>query len=72
MIQVILRSKTAHGYYGSLSLKKRRQWLYDFLHDLESTVSEQHIKNAYYQEFSLQPYAGFFLTFLLFEDHCEN
>lgn len=52
-------------------MKKRRTWLYDFLHNLES-VHNPTLLSTYQEEFSLQPYAGNFLTFLLFEDHCEN
>ncbi|CDW84307.1 UNKNOWN [Stylonychia lemnae] len=70
LIQVILRSKTAHSFYGSLSIKKRKEWLYEFLHSLEQQPEQ--IIATYYQEFTLQPYTGFFLTFLLFEELSEN
>ena len=33
-IKLILKSKTAWGYYGTLSFKKRKEWLYKFAQDL--------------------------------------
>lgn len=35
MVKEALRSKTAHAFYGSLSLKKRKEWHYNFLHDIK-------------------------------------
>lgn len=34
VIQIVLRSKTAHTYYFSMSDKKRQKWLYDFVRNL--------------------------------------
>lgn len=34
-ISVVLKSKTAWSFYGALSPKKRREWLYNFVHDLD-------------------------------------
>jgi hypothetical protein len=70
LIQVILRSKTAHAFYGALSLKKRKEWLFNFNHSLENLPRS--IVQAYQNEFSAQPYCGFYLFFLLFEDLSEN
>jgi len=30
-----LRSKTAHSFFGSMSIKKRKEWVYELLHSLE-------------------------------------
>eukprot|EP00347_Sterkiella_histriomuscorum_P010472 403376151 len=70
IVQVIMRSKTAHAFYGSLSIKKRKEWIYEFSHNVEQLPEP--IQQAFYQELSLQPYCGFFLFFLLFEDKSEN
>ena len=36
MGQSILRSRTAHAYYGSLSFIKRDDWIRNLAYDLES------------------------------------
>ena len=36
MAQSILRSRTAHAYYGTLSLKKRFEWIKNLAYDLEA------------------------------------
>ena len=33
VISIVLRSKTAHTFYMSMSHKKRRDWLYNFVRD---------------------------------------
>lgn len=72
MVKEVLRSKTAHAFYGSMSLKKRKEWLYNFLHDIKRFESVPLFMSAYFNEFSIQPYAGNFYFFLLLEDMTEN
>ena len=36
MAQAILRSRTAHAFYGSLSAKKRADWIRNLAYDLEA------------------------------------
>lgn len=57
MIEAILKSRTAHAMYGNLSVKKRREWIYNLANDLSSTQDKGHmmpqIKQAYFKELSM-------------------
>jgi hypothetical protein len=72
LIKEVLRSKSAHAFYGSMSIKKRKEWHYNFLHNIKRFESEPLILSTYFTEFTLQPYSGMFYFFLLFEDLTEN
>ena len=72
MITVVLRSKTAHAFYGALSFRKRKQWLYKMANDLDKYERFQEIKSVYFREFSAVPYSGTFLFYLLFEDRLAS
>jgi hypothetical protein len=72
LIKEVLRSKSAHAFYGSMTIKKRKEWHYNFLHNIKRFESEAMIISTYYTEFTLQPYSGMFYFFLLFEELTEN
>lgn len=53
----------------SMSLKKRNDWLLDYIRQLASNVEECAPLLA---PFTMQPYAGMFLYYLLFEEFCSD
>ncbi len=72
LIKEVLRSKSAHAFYGSMSLKKRKQWNYKFCQNIKRYESEPLILSAYFNVFTQQPYYGMLYFFLLFEDVTEK
>lgn len=74
VVQIVLRSKTAHTFYFSMSFKKRKRWLADFVRNLQSQLGGQHpeVLDSYLAELALQPYSGNLLFHLIFEDFTEN
>jgi hypothetical protein len=47
VVSIVLKSKTAWAFFGSLTPKKRKKWLYNFCHDLDKIANSQ-VKQAYY------------------------
>ena len=43
-IPIVLCSKTAFSFYGTLSFKKRRDWLFDFCHTLTTEISNLQVR----------------------------
>lgn len=74
VVGLVLRSKTAWVFWGSMSSKKRTTWMENFLGDMESHIfsKNEDVRKAYEQEFCQQPYAGTFLFYLLFNDFSEK
>ncbi len=71
LIPSVLRSRSAFAFFGSKSVKKRKEWFSDFCNGL-SRIPDEKVREVYFQEFTLQPYAGFFLFFLLLEDRSSE
>jgi hypothetical protein len=75
LTQAILRSRTAHSFYGTLSLKKRTEWIRNLVYDLEGDglrAAPGPFKECLRMELTMQPYCGAFLFFSLFEDFSDD
>jgi|LauGreDrversion4_2_1035121.scaffolds.fasta_scaffold132824_2 hypothetical protein len=75
MAQAILRSRTALAFFGSLSAKKRDDWVRNLAYDLEAEGMREVPKvfrESVLAELCQQPYAGSYLFFLIFEDFSDN
>lgn len=69
----MFRSKTCRSIFGSLTSKKQREWINNFVAEIESSldVTDQKclaIKQVTLTELTNQPYAGQFLIYQLFEE----
>ena len=78
IIPIVLRSETMHTYFKSLSYKKRKAWLSEFIMDATTSnidpdnSEHKKIAQTFRLELTKQPYAGVYLFHLLFEEFADN
>ena len=73
VIRIFFRSKTCKSIFGGLSARKQKEWIYEFVNEIESSfirkdIRETAIKSITLQELTNQPYCGPFLMYQLFEE----
>lgn len=78
-IPIVLRSRTLNTFFLNLSFKKRQKWLAKFIGDMtsgnnvdQSSPMHESRTGAYKQEMTRQPYAGFYLFYLMFKENSDD
>lgn len=73
VIRIFFKSKTCRSVFGGLTAKKQRQWISDFINQIESTFDpadqrSKAIRHVTLLELTEQPFAGQFLTYQIFDE----
>ena len=70
MRAAVFASKTAHAFFTTKSIKKRQQWLIDYVRQIQSIDYIDY--RPLLIPFTQKPYVCHFLNYLLLEDYCSD